>query len=382
MAGRLTAMTIRKACEPGKFHDGQYGLFLVVRTGGAKYFVQRLTVNGKRCELGLGPWPLLSLAEARDQCIDNARAARAGDLTIRSRRKAPTLAEAVDEYLTLHGPSWRGDRTEAQWRANFDQYILPTLGNRCVDTITSDDVLGIVEPHWAVRPRVARNIHNRISRVMAWCITKGHRAGNPSTTVLAALPKDRSSTTHRAAIPYSRVGEVIAATYSRTSVHIGSRLCLRFVALTATRSGEARGATWDEVDLDERVWTIPGERTKTGREHRVPLSDAAVAVLNEARNLPPTETRLIFPSKRGKSLRDDSLMAAYRSLEVGGTVHGLRSAFRDWAAECSSAPREVAEAALAHVAGATERAYRRSDLFEQRAELMNDWADYIDVDDQ
>ena len=375
---KLTATWVRAAKEPGKFHDG-FGLYLRIRPSGSKYFAQRITIRGKRHELGIERWPVITLQEARDVAIDNLRAIRKGDSPLQATRGGiPTMREALDAFLQIHGPTWRGAQTEIQWKSNFRRYVFPTLGERRVDSIVVADCLDVLQPIWLKFPRVARNVKNRLSMIMQWSIATGYRqpGDNPVDAAMSVLPKDGNGVKHRAALPYREVGSAFSAVGALTG-RPGVVLALKLVMLTVVRSQEARCATWTEIDMDTATWTVPAERMKAGKEHRVPLSDAALAVLEEARKLPTNRANLVFPSTRGKQLNDHALSnTLLRDLKVAGTVHGFRSSFRDWCAETGK-PRELAEAALAHVVGGTEGAYFRSTLFDQRRELMQEWAKQV-----
>ena len=384
---RLSAAFVRTLTEPGRYSDGPraFGLSLLVKPTAcgelSKTFSQRLWTGSKPYNIGLGPWPLVTLDEARDTAIDNARAARAGvDLLADRKRKAgvPTFAEAVEKVLAIQSAGWKGgSKTEGIWRSRLAEYAFPVLGRVKVDAITTAHVLDVLAPIWTTRRETARKVRQYVSAVMAWAIVQGHRSDNPAGDVLsAALPKAGAKATHQRALPFADVAGALAKVRASDAGET-TKLAIEFLTLTAARSGEVRGATWSEIDMDAATWTIPGSRMKTGREHRVPLATAAVAVLERAREY-ADGSGLLFPSPTGRMLSDSTLSKLFRELAVAGTPHGMRSSFRDWAAECSDAPREVAELALAHVEGtATERAYRRTDLFERRRELMESWAGYV-----
>ena len=277
--------------------------------------------------------------------------------------------------IALHAKNWKGDHSEKQWRQCFRDYAFPKLGRRRVGEIATADVLACLVPIWNEKRPTASRVRRRIGAVMKWAVAKGYREDNPAgDAIAAALPRGNRRRTHFRALPHAEVAAALEAVRA-SDAWVGIRLCLEFVALTATRSGEARRARWPEIDCDRATWTVPAERMKAGREHRVPLSSGALAVLDQAREI-ENGSGLIFPSFKGFELRSPPVAGVFRDLGIPSTVHGLRSSFRDWAAE-TGVDRTVAEAALAHTVGGVEGAYFRSDLFERRREVMQDWASYL-----
>lgn len=383
---RLSATFVRTVTKPGRYGDGRggHGLSLLVKPmtngGVSRSWSQRLQVHGRPCNIGLGSFPLITLAAAREQALDNARAVRAGaDLLADRRRRAlvPTFQDAVDQVIALHAANWKqGTRTANIWRARLRDYVFPTIGQLPVDAVTSAQVLDVLKPLWATRRETARKVRQYIHATMAWAIAQGLRSDNPAgDPISAALPKGGARPAHQRAIPFAQVSDALARVRESDAYEM-TKLAISFLTLTACRSGEVRGTRWNEIDVRTATWTIPGVRMKTGREHRVPLSAAALAVLDSAREC-ADGSGLCFPSLTGRMLSDNTLSKLFRELGIEGTPHGMRSSFRDWAAECSDAPREVAELALAHIEGsAVERAYRRTDLFERRRELMQQWAEH------
>ena len=371
---KLTDAKVRNLKLPGKYFDGLYGLHLLVRPSGKKYWQQRLMVRGKSREYGLGPYPLVSLVEARDLAIDRKREARGGTLPKASRASCiPTLRNAVDEYLAAHEKSWRG-QTGEQWRANMNAHVFPRLGDTPIDHVTIDDVIGLLETAaLAAKPAVRRNVRNRLSQLMRFAIAKRWRTDNPSDNRLSALVKggQAAGTAHHRALPHGDVGAALA---KLTVIEGSMPLALRFLILTAARSVEVLGATWSEIDLEERTWSIPGERMKVGKEHQVPLSTAACELLRTVKPSNPSE--LVFGSDTGRPITRQHLRTILRNIQVDATVHGFRSSFRDFCAETGQ-PREIAEAALAHTVVGVEGAYLRTTLFKRRKVLMQDWCDYL-----
>ena len=281
----------------------------------------------------------------------------------------------AERALALHAKNWKDDASEKQWRQCFQDYVFPKLGHKRVGEITTADVLACLVPIWDEKRPTAARVRRRIGAVMKWAVARGYREDNPADdAIAAALPRGRRHRTHFRALPHGEVGAALEAV-RESDAWLGIRLCLEFVALTATRSGEARRARWPEIDCDRATWTVPAERMKGGREHRVPLSSGALAVLERAREI-ENGSGLIFPSFKGFELRSPQVAGAFRDLGIPSTVHGLRSSFRDWAAE-TGVDRTVAEAALAHKVGGVEGAYFRSDLFERRRRVMEDWSAYL-----
>ena len=375
--GRLTVLKARAATEPGLYGDGGT-LFLAVAPGGSKSWIQRLTVRGKRTDIGLGGFPLVPLAEAREKAIDNRRVARAGGDPLAEKRRAlvPTFKAALEETIRAMRGRWRkGSPTEAIWRRTLERNAATFMDKR-VNNITREDVLRVLTPVWTKKPETAKRTRQFTRSVLSWAQAHGYVEHNVAGEAIAgALPTATATRQHHRALPWADVPEalrVVAASVSGPAV----RLCFNLVVLTAVRNGEARGSRWSEFDLEARTWTIPAERTKVGTEHRVPLSDASVAVLDAARVL-DDGSGLVFPSpmKRGRPLSDMALMKLLRHAGLSDrcVVHGFRSSFRDWCADTGK-PRELAEAALAHSVNGVEGAYFRSDLFDRRRRLMDQWA--------
>ena len=382
--GNLTAARVRKAKHSGRtrFHerisDGGT-LFLQLAPTGAKCWVQVVQVRGRRHTVGLGGYPLTSLQEARDAAYENRRAARRGIPPAKRRGRrpgAPTFAEAAEEVLATQARTWRaGGKSEAQWRSSLAAYAHPVLGRMRVGDVTSADVVAVLKPIWTTKRETARRVKHRVSKVMDWAVVHGHRTDNPCQAVEAALPRMGARPRHHRALPYAEVPAAVAAVRASAAWR-GTKLAFEFLVLTAARSGEVRLATWEEVDLDARAWTVPAERAKAGRGHRVPLSAGALGVLAAAREL--GVAGLVFPSARGRAISDATMGKLLRQRGINAVPHGFRSSFRDWGAEQTDHPREVLEAALAHkVANAVEGAYARTDHFERRRALMDAWAAYL-----
>ncbi|MFN3233409.1 MAG: tyrosine-type recombinase/integrase [Alphaproteobacteria bacterium] len=376
----LTSARIKSLSNPGRYADGN-GLYLVVEPSGAKRWILRTVVKGKRTDIGLGGLSLVPLKDAREMAAEYRRLARAGGDPRadrdRKNRSVPTFREAAERTHKLNAPNWRNEKHRAQWLSTLETYAYPVLGKRPVDDIDASEVLRVLSPIWNEKPETARRVRQRISTVMDWSKASGHRTReNPVPDASIALPKQVQSGKHFAALPFEVVPDFLAKLQG-SEEHFGEvvRLALEFTVLTAARSGEVRGAVWSEIDEANEVWTIPGDRMKGRKEHRVPLSPRAIEIIQRARKLSDGSDYL-FPGRTlTKPLSDMSLTMVLRRLKIDATVHGFRSSFRDWAAEKTRYPREAAEAALAHfVKDRVEAAYRRGDLFEKRTSLMRDWA--------
>ena len=383
--GKLTAARVRTAKHSGRtkaherLSDGDT-LFLQLTPTGAKCWVQVVQVKGRRYTVGLGGHRFVSLAEAREAAFENRKAARRGiPPAKRGGREpgVPTFEEAVPEVLATRSAAWKGGKTADDWRASLALYAYPAIGAMPVGDVTSGHVLDILKPIWTPKRETARKVKRRISAVMRWAVAKGYRADDPAGAAIdAVLPRGGGEVRHHKALPYGEVAQALA-TVKASNAWACTKLAIEFLALTAARSGEVRQATWSEMDLDAGVWTVPAERTKMGREHRVPLSARCVDVLREAA-AHRKKADLVFPSLRGKVLSDATMGKLLRERGIDAVPHGFRSSFRDWGAERTDFPREVLEAALAHSVGSkVEAAYARTDHFERRRALMDAWAAYI-----
>ncbi len=374
---QLSVHFVRTVTEPGRYQDGT-GLYLQVKPTGSKAWVQRLTIRGKRRDLGLGSALRVTLAQARKAAFANWCEARGGGDPTRQAGTAPTFAQALDAVIEMHRAGWKhAGKSEAQWRSSMRDYALPRIGGMTVDAIQSADVMAVLLPIWQSKHETARRVRQRIGAVMQWAIAQGYRTDDPAgDAIRAALPRNGAVKRHQRAVAYQAVSEALAAVKASSAAPT-TVLALEFLTLTATRSGETRLATWNEIDLDARTWTIPAGRMKQKREHRVPLSDRAVAILREAARYRDASD-LLFPSVTGRAMSDNTLSKLLRELEIDGTPHGMRSALRDWAAEKSGLPEIVAEHALAHVnSDKTEASYRRTDMFDARRDLMQRWSDFL-----
>ena len=374
----LSAAFLRSA-PPGRHADGN-GLFLYVKPEGTRSWIQRLVIRGRRRELGLGAVALVSLAEARELALANRKLARSGGDPLADKRRVqgvPTFAEAARRVVEQKRGGWRGARHAHDWLRSLERYAFPRIGKRPVSEVDSADVLEILTPIWHSKAETARAVRQRVRTVLEWSIAMNLRDDNPCDRIGPVLGPQNDIVTHRQALAH---GEVAAAveTVRSGSAAPAVRLAFEFLVLTAARSAEVRLATWDEMNVGGRVWTISAERMKAKREHRVPLCGRAVEILEAVRGL-DGGGGLVFPMRNGRSIASSTLPKMLKYHGIAAVAHGFRSSFRDWAAEKTDHPREVIEAALAHVVpNKVEAAYARSDLFERRRLLMDDWAGYLD----
>jgi len=381
---RLTAVSIRAKRAPGRYADG-HGLYLVVDPSGAKRWVWRGVIHDKRCDLGLGGLDVVPLADARTAALQCRRVARAGGNPkidrAQARRIVPTFKEAAVRVHAEHSQTFKNTKHVADWLSSLERDVFPIIGDRPVNTIESGDVLRVLTPVWTKKPETARRIKQRMKLVFDWAKASEFRtADNPTEGLTRVLPKHRDRADHHAALPYQAVPafvETLRTTETRIQPSI--RLAFELLILTATRTRELLHAQWKEFDLPAAVWTIPGARMKSGREHRVPLSARALEIVRELQRSRHASHPFVFPGRKpGKPLSNMALLMVLRRLKRDDiTVHGFRSSFRDWAAERTNIPRTVCEAALAHVLkNKTEAAYHRTDLFNRRRELMDLWAHF------
>lgn len=386
-SGKLTARKVETA-KPGRHGDGA-GLWLIVSDAGARRWAYRFTIAGKVSELGLGSYPDVSLSEARDMAAEARKLSKAGKSPVEARRTAkvanlakPSFGQCADDFLEAKGSEWRNEKHRAQWAMTLTKYAGP-LRSKPVDEIDTEAVLAVLTPLWQKLPETASRLRGRIEAVLDAARARGfipRNEANPARWkghLSVLLPKrQKLSRGHHAALAYADVPAFIARLREMGAV---ASLALEFCILTATRSGEVLGARWGEIDMAARVWTVPAERMKAGREHRVPLCARALEILE---GLSETRTgEFVFPGHREKRPLYHSAMGdVLRRMGMdAATAHGFRSAFRDWVGNETHFAREVAEAALAHVVGdMAEQAYRRGDALEKRRELMEAWSRYIE----
>ncbi len=386
---QLKDLQIRRFTKPGAYPDGE-GLYLQVRDSGAKDWFYRYEVAGKGRKRGLGPYPTISLERAREDALVCRQLRKQGIDPIEhykeielnkdlEKAKSTTFKECALTYIDTHRHGWRNKKHESQWRNTLKTYAYPTIGDLPVQAIDIDLVMKVLEPIWFEKTETASRIRQRIENVLDWATVRKLRKGdNPALwrgRLDKLLPKRTKvqKTVHFAAMDYKDVPEYFQSLRAKDTL---ASKALAFTILTATRSGEARAATRSEIN--DNVWIIPDSRMKAEREHRVPLSDEAMKIIKEMEPFERQTDDLIFPGlAHAKPISEASLLKIVKQDHPTLTVHGFRSSFRDWCAEQTSYPREVAEAALAHtLKDKTEAAYQRSDMFEKRRKLMDSWADY------
>jgi integrase len=404
MGRRATALTVAKVntAKPGRYGDGN-GLYLFVRSAEARFWVFRYTMGGKMREMGLGRAgpddAAVKLVEARERAADLHKLVKVGVDPLEKRKTDETQAAAeaqlaairaitfrtvTDRYLDAHEKTWRNRKHRQQWRNTLETYAFPHFGDLPVGTVGTEHVLAALEPIWRIKPETATRVRGRVEAVLDYANAREWRSGeNPArwrghlSNLLPARSKV-APVEHHAALPWDEIGAFMPALKAQAGV---AAKALEFAILTAARSGEVLGARWSEFDLSAKVWSIPAARMKAGREHRIPLSPPALAVLTEMAKLRTDKAKdgFVFPgAATGRPLSIMAMTMVLRRMKRGDlTVHGFRSTFRDWTRETTGTPREVAEAALAHVVGdKTEAAYARGDLFSKRVRLMSDWAKF------
>jgi len=382
--GKLNALAVKAAKEPGRYHDGD-GLMLDVKKSGSASWLLRVQVNGKRRDFGLGSLRQLSLSQARERADEVRRQCRLGIDPVALKRAEtssqptmPTFGEAAIMAYEEHKGGWRNAKHKAQWISSLKAYAFPHFGHLAVDQVDGPAIRESLLPIWLSKPETARRVRQRIGAVLDWAFSKGFRQSEaPMRSVGKGLPRQPKKDSHFAALPYADVPALMAKLAQADSV---GRVALRFLILTAARSGEVRGARWSELDLDAGIWTVPANRMKAGKTHMVPLSTPAIATLETARGWGRSDEHdIVFPGQRFAPMSDMTLAKVVRTATTAkATVHGFRSAFRDWAAECTDFAGDVVEAALAHTnTNRVEAAYRRTNYLEKRRGLMLMWANFV-----
>ena len=375
--GQLTANEIKSLTQAGRYNDGD-GLILNVAAGGSKSWILRVQYEGRRRDIGLGSVKILTLTEARAKAREYRRLIAQGIDPVAERKREkvaiPTFRAATKQVHEEHKASWKNGKHQAQWITTLETYAYPFIGDRLVNDIEGPQIRKALLPIWLSKPETARRVRQRIGAVLDWAYVNGFRDSEaPVRSLSKGLPRQRKDDGHFAAMSYTNIPAFISTLRERSSV---GRVAMEVLILTAARSGEIRGATWNEFDLEKAVWSIPAGRMKMGRPHFVPLAPQVLEALERAKAFSAPCTDLVFPGmKLKKPLSDMTLLKILRDMETGVTVHGFRSAFRDWVADKTNYPGEVAEAALAHAnSNKVEAAYRRTDFLEKRKALMADWA--------
>ena len=375
---RLSAVKVAKLKEQGLYEDGA-GLRLVITDKGVKRWTLRLTIIGRRVERGLGIWPDVSLENARRRASDMRSAAKEGKdlhvaLRVERSRRSVTFEDAFNTFFEIRRQKLSNGKHVMQWQTTMRTFVFPRIGKRPVADITAAEVLEVLQPIWFSKAETAARVLQRIKAVFDSAILRGTREkANPCIGVTGELGTDHRKVSHHAALPWKEVPGFVRALGQRR-VNKATLLAIEFLILTAARSGEVRGALWSEIDLDQKLWTIPGRRMKGGKTHVVPLSDRALEVLGDARSA--HDGAVIFPGVKGQPLSDNTFSKLMREMHISGTPHGFRSAFKDWAAESGVRDR-VSEAALAHAdANRVRAAYQRTRFLEERVGLMQSWANF------
>ncbi|MDE2945048.1 MAG: integrase arm-type DNA-binding domain-containing protein [Gemmatimonadota bacterium] len=373
----LSAAFIRSA-PPGRHADGN-GLYLYVQPSGARSWIQRLVIRGRRRELGLGSVALVSLAEAREKARANRKLAREGGDPLAEKRRAqgvPSFAEAAVKVVEQQKAGWRNPKYPRAWLSSLERFAFGRIGKMPVTEVTGADIYEVLAPIWHVKPPTARTLRRRMRAVLEWAVAMELRPDNPCDRIGRVLGPQNDVVKHMKALPHREVATALETVRASDFLPV-VKLAFEFLVLTAARWGEVRWAVWPEMDDGEGVWTIPAKRMKAGREHRVPLCGRALEILDEVRRL-DGEGSIVFARGRGRELAEKQVRQMLERLGIAAVPHGFRSSFRDWAAEETDHPREVVEAALAHIVkNKVEAAYMRSDLFERRRRLMDEWAEHV-----
>ena len=395
LAKELGALAVSKLKHPSLYFVGAVpGLALQVKTGSARSWILRLVIGNKRRDMGLGAYPSVSLAHARQKASEARELVRQGVDPIERQRAAlsalraslatqVTFKETAQGYMAAHESGWKNAKHTQQWRNTLKEYVYPIFGELLVGDIQKEHVLAALRPIWNSKNETASRLRGRIELVLSYSMQAGYRPEglNPARwkgglDKLLAAPSKIQDNKHFRALPINEMGDFMA---KLAQVQGQGARALEFAILTAARSGEVRGALWSEIDLKTKVWTIPASRIKAGREHRIPLSSSAVSLLEKQ---PSTDSDIVFLAPKGGKLSDMTLTGVLRRMKVNATAHGFRSTFRDWVAERTTYPNEAAEMALAHAIGnKAEAAYRRGDLYEKRLVMMEEWAMYISTNE-
>lgn len=389
-ARELAAVEVKRLDKVGRHAvGGVYGLYLDINGKSGRSWVYRVMVGGKRRYMGLGSYPEVGLAQARDKAremralidtgVDPVKRKQEIQSQLRAQQEVmKTFKEAAEMYMEAHAEAWKNSKHRAQWSSTLETYAYPKIGDLLVRDVGQAGVLSVLEPIWKTKNETASRIRGRIETILDWAKVRGYRSGeNPATwkghlDKLLPAPSKVAKTQHHRALDFRQMAEFMSGLQARQG---SAARALEFTILCAARSGEVRGALWSEISLANAVWVVPAERMKAGKEHRVPLSTVAMALL---RKLPRVEgSAYVFPGRTGGALSDMSLNKVVRDMKVDAVPHGFRSTFRDWAGEVTDYPRELAEQALAHTLdNKVEAAYRRGDGLEKRRAMMEDWSQH------
>lgn len=378
----LSALKVKQVTKAGRYSDGQ-GLYLVVSDTGAKRWMLRLVVHGRRRDMGLGGAGLVSLAEARQLALQYRAIARNGGDPVEERRKerttVPTFAEAARQVHADAEATWKNPKHAQQWINTLETYAVPHIGNMHLDHIRSADLLRVLSPIWLEKEETARRVRQRLKTVFDWAKASGYRTtDNPVDGIEKGLPKQTGKQKHHAAMPAADVPAFVQGLQRKDTRGLIGRRAFELLILTATRTSEVLNAEWPEFDPSTALWIIPAERMKAEREHRIPLPQRAVEIITEMRELGLKGAHVFPGTKLDRPMSNMVFATMLKRLNVPYTAHGFRSSFRDWVAEDTEYPNEVAEMALAHSVGnKVEAAYRRGDMLERRKSMMEEWAEHL-----
>ena len=390
-AAELSPLSISRLKEPGLWAvGGVAGLYLHVNDRGARSWILRVVVGDKRRDMGLGGYPDIGVADARQKAREARLKIEQGIDPILLRKQAKselmalqatdkTFEQAAGEYIKIHADSWSNDKHRKQWERTLAAYAFPVVGKLSLRHIRQEHILKILEPIWTTKTETATRVRGRIESILDWAKVKGLRTGeNPAAWKghldhMLPAPTRLKNVEHLAAVPVREMPDFMVKLRQASGT---AAQALEFLILTAARSGEVRGITWQEVSLEDALWIVPAERMKMKKEHRVPLSDRAMSILKSQPRI--DENPLVFPAPRGSQMSDATMSAVLKRMGVDATVHGFRSSFRDWCGDYTNYPRDLAEQCLAHGADdPVEAAYRRGDALERRREIMNEWSKFV-----
>ena len=379
---KLTAMTVKKLSKPGKYADGN-NLYLQIDISGARRWILRLTVGHRRRDMGLGSTMIVSLEEARKLARLYRGIAKSGGDPFLERQKERgfkvTFAYCAQKVHELNKPTWKNEKFALQWYSSLENHVLPKIGELPVSQITSSDILSVLSPIWNTRTDTARKLKQRIRLIIKWARAKGFFQGDdPVELAEQALPRKKRSDNHHKSLSYKDVPDLIVK-IKESKISLPTQLAIQFTILSACRTSEVLRASWDEIDMQNLIWTIPAKRMKTGKIHEVPISSGMKDVLKDAKDKIGSPDYIFSSDQSGKELSNNTLrLAVQKRLGVDTTIHGMRSSFKDWASETTNFANEVSEMALAHVIpNKTEAAYRRGNLMDKRRHLMQMWSDFI-----
>ena len=378
----LTALKIKKLTIPGRYADGN-NLYLEVDKSGARRWTLRVTILGRRRDMGLGGISTVSLEEARELAYQYRKIARSGGDPILERQKKrglqTTLIYCTKKVHQINLPTWKNEKFAKQWLSSLEHHVFPTIGKLPISQVTSADILRVLTPIWNTKGDTAKKIKQRLRMIIKWARAQGYFQGDdPVELAEQALPKQLKSDDHHKSLEFEKLPEMIS-NLRKSKISLPTKLALEFTILSACRTSEVLNAKWEEIDLTKLIWSIPSERMKGGKVHQVPLTDRMTVILNDCKKL-KTNNDLLFPSEiNGEALSNNTMrLALKKRLKVDATVHGMRSSFKDWASETTNFANEVSEMALAHtISNKTELAYRRRTLIEKRRQLMQKWSDYL-----